>query len=426
MSLRIASIALAGAITLACTGALAAQETAAAPPVGTTAAPAELPADRVAATLADYQRWLDELAARDGTAGLATAVVIDDKVVFERTLGYADTTAQTPITPDTVFRLASLSKAFASALTGLLIDRHDLHWHTKLVDVLPDFRLKDTADTDAATVADVLGQRLGLPNNAYDNLLEAGVPYAELVARLAEVDPICAPGACYGYENVAFSLIGNVLAARLGKAFPQLVERNLFQPLGMRDASYGLAGLEASTSWARPHRVAGSGWLPFMPNETYYQLAPAAGVNASIRDMEHWLIAQMGGRPGVLPASLLDVLHTPDVVTPGELRASPWRRARLTAAHYALGWRVYTYGGETLIYHAGAVAGYRTMIGFFPKYRAGVVTLWNANAAMPSGLMPMVFDGLLGLPHVDWAGLESPPVASAVPTPSGSRKHGKS
>lgn len=424
---RLSLLALACAFALSCTSALAAQDT-----VATTPAPAAtatvtdaLPAERVATTLADYQRWLDELAARDGTAGLATAVVIDDKVVFERTLGYADAATQTPITPDTVFRLASLSKAFASALTGLLIDRHDLNWHTKLVDVLPDFRLKDTADTDAATVADVLGQRLGLPNNAYDNLLEAGVPYAELIERLAEVDPICAPGACYGYENVAFSLIGNVLAARVGKTFPQLVEHNLFQPLGMHDASYGLDGLEASASWARPHRAAGSGWLPFMPNETYYQLAPAAGVNASIRDMERWLIAQMGGRHNVLPVSLLDKLHTPDVVTPSELRASPWRRARLSAAHYALGWRVYTYGGETLIYHAGAVAGYRTMIGFFPKYRAGVVTLWNANAAMPSGLMPMVFDGLLGLPHVDWAGLESPPVANTEPTRATSSKRRK-
>lgn len=430
MSVRLSSLAFACAVALACPAVLAAQAAgASAPPAPVATATTtgdELPPERIATTLADYQRWLDELAARDGTAGLATAVVIDDKVVFERTLGYADTATQTPVTPDTVFRLASLSKAFASALTGLLVNRHDLHWNTKLVDVLPDFRLKDTADTDAATVADVLGQRLGLPNNAYDNLLEAGVPYADLVARLAEVDPICAPGACYGYENVAFSLIGNVLAARLGKAFPQLVEHNLFQPLGMHDASYGLDGLEASTSWARPHRAAGSGWLPFMPNETYYQLAPAAGVNASIRDMEHWLIAQMGGRHNVLPAKLLAVLHAPDVPTPGELHASPWRRGRLTAAHYALGWRVYTYGGETLIYHAGAVAGYRTMIGFFPKYRAGVVTLWNSNGAMPSGLMPMVFDGLLGLPHVDWAGLESPPVAAnATPTRTSARKRRK-
>jgi beta-lactamase class C len=106
---------------------------------------------------------------------------------------------------------------------------------------------------------------------------------------------------------------------------------------------------------------------------------------------------------------LLDVLHAPAIATPGELRATPWRRARLTDAHYALGWRVYEYAGNTLIFHAGAVAGYRTMIGFFPKYRIGVVTLWNSTGPTPGGLMPMVFDDLLGLPHVDWAGIESAP-----------------
>jgi beta-lactamase class C len=147
-------------------------------------------------------------------------------------------------------------------------------------------------------------------------------------------------------------------------------------------------------------------------------------VNASLHDMEKWLIAQMGGRPDVLSTSLLDVLHTPGISTPTELHETPWRRARLTDAHYALGWRVYEYAGETLIFHAGAVAGYRTMIGFFPKYHAGVVTLWNSTGATPSGLMPMVFDELLGLPHVDWAGLEGP-VAAAPSAAKKIKKRGR-
>jgi beta-lactamase class C len=109
------------------------------------------------------------------------------------------------------------------------------------------------------------------------------------------------------------------------------------------------------------------------------------------------------------------------VATPTELHATPWRSARLKSAYYALGWRVYNYGGETLIYHAGAVAGYRTMIGFFPKYHAGVVTLWNSTGPVPSGLMPMVFDGLLGLPHVDWAGIEG----SSKPASTTSKKQGR-
>jgi beta-lactamase class C len=418
MRFRHLPLALACAIGLSCTVLRAAPtgNADALPPASAHVVAAELPEARVKATLADYRRWLDELDARHGVAGMATAVVIDDKVVFEHTLGYADASKQTPITPNTVFRLASLSKAFATAVTGLLVDSGKLRWDMKLIDVLPYFKLKDMQSADQATVADILGQRLGLPHNTYDNLLEGDVSYQELVRKLDEVDNTCPPGQCYGYQNVAFSMIGDVLFARTGNFFDRLVDQRIFQPLGMQTASYGRSGLESSKSWAHPHRPgSGHSWIPFEPTETYYRVAPAAGVNASIRDMEQWLIAQMGGRQDVLPTSLLDVLHAPAVDTPTELRATPWRRARLSAAHYALGWRVYTYGGETLIYHAGAVAGYRTMIGFFPKYHAGVVTLWNSTGPMPSGLMPMVFDSLLGLPHVDWAGVESPEPAKAAP-----------
>ncbi len=417
MPFRHLPLAFACAIGLACTSLRAAPADAGKlPPASARIAAAELPAARVQATLADYRRWLDELAARNGTAGLATAVVVDDKVVFEHTLGYADAATEAPVTPTTVFRLASLSKAFATAVTGIMVDDGKLRWDMKLVDVLPYFKLKDMQSADQATVADILGQRLGLPHNTYDKLLEGDESYQELVRKLDEVDNTCAVGQCYGYQNVAFSMIGDVLFARTGNFFSRLVGQYLFHPLDMQTASYGRTALESSQSWARPHRPGKDhGWVPFEPSETYYRVAPAAGVNASIRDMEQWLIAQMGGRPNVLPANLLAVLHAPGVNTPPELRATPWRRARLSAAYYALGWRVYTYAGETLIYHAGAVAGYRTMIGFFPKYRAGVVTLWNSASAMPSGLMPMLFDGLLGLPHVDWAGVESPEPAKAAP-----------
>jgi beta-lactamase class C len=105
---------------------------------------------------------------------------------------------------------------------------------------------------------------------------------------------------------------------------------------------------------------------------------------------------------------LLTTLHTPLVETPSERRATPWRSARLRDASYALGWRVYDYAGENLVYHAGAVQGYRSMIAFFPKYHFGAVMLWNCECALPSGLMPMLLDRYLGLQKVDWAGIDTP------------------
>lgn len=392
-------------------------------------APQHLPPERIKTTLAAYQEWLARLDQRHAVAGLATAVVIDDKVVYEHTLGYANATTQEAVTPETVFRLASLSKAFATAVTGVLVNDGKLSWDTKLAEVLPFFKLKDAAAAEKATVRDILGQRLGLPRNTYDNMLEGDVSYEELVRRLDEVDMTCAVGQCYGYQNVAFSMIGDVVYAMTGDFFYRQVDKRIFFPLGMKTASYGREALEASPSWARPHRPSGpGGWRPFEPKEAYYRVAPAAGVNASLRDMEQWLIAQMGGRPDVLSPALLQTLHTPEVATPVELRSTPWRRERVSAASYALGWRVFQYGGETLIFHAGAVEGYRTMIGFFPKYRAGVVTMWNSASPMPSGLMPMVFDSMLGLEHEDWAGVESETPAGttkAAPSKSKAKRGGK-
>jgi beta-lactamase class C len=366
---------------------------------------ANLPAARVTAALKEYNHWLDQLEADDHTAGLATAVVIDGKVRYERTMGYADAGNDIEVKPDTVFRLASLSKAFATALSGLLVRRGALSWDTRLATVLPFFKLRDANASQAATVRDILSQSIGLPHNAYDNLLSDGVSYQELERKLATVPMACDPGDCYGYQNIAFSLIGDVIHAKTGRFFIQLVDRYLFLPLGMTTASYGRDGLEDSRSWARPHYKRGGEWIAYEPNTNFY-VPPAAGVNASIRDMEQWLIAQMGGRPMVLPDALLEVLHAPVIATPSERMFSNWRRARVEKASYALGWRVYDYAGHTLIFHAGAVQGYRSMIGFFPEYRAGVVVLWNCESSTPSGLMPMLLDALLGLPHEDWAGLD--------------------
>ena len=360
-----------------------------------------------AASAKDFGRWLDALEQSGQVSGLAAAVVSKDQVLLQRGVGYADAQRNQPVTTDTVFRLASLSKAFASALAAILVQDGMLSWDTHVAGVLPSFELKNVSASEKLTVRDILSQRVGLPRNTYDGLLEQDQPYQVLVEKLKEVPLACEVGDCYGYQNITFSLIGDITYAVSGDFFYHQVEKRLFHPLGMNTATYGKDALESSTSWARPHTRRGKAWVPFQINESYYHVPPAAGVNASIKDMSQWLIAQMGNRPEVLSQKLLTTLHEPEIDTPTERRASPWRRSRLRDAHYALGWRVYDYAGETLVFHAGAVRGYRAIIGFFPKYEFGAVMLWNCECAQPMGLLPMLLDRYLGLPQVDWAGIET-------------------
>ncbi|MBS0192684.1 MAG: beta-lactamase family protein [Proteobacteria bacterium] len=353
--------------------------------------------------------------------GMAMAIVQGDKVLLMKGYGTTEMGGREPVTVHTTFRLASLSKAFAGTLAGLLVQNGLLGWDWKVADHLPAFMLPNPQYTADLTVRDILSQRAGLTRNTYDRDLEAEVPFQTLVSKLAEAPMACAPGACYAYQNVSFSLIADVAYAVTGDFYTHLVSKYIFQPLGMYDSSYGRDGLMSSPSWARPHVRGGSGWVPITPKEAYYHVPPAAGVNTSIHDMTSWLMAQMGHRPDVLSPTLLADIHTPLVETVDQLHGAPWRGERLTDARYATGWRVYTYAGHTMIFHGGAVQGFRTMIGFLPDKDIGTVVLWNSESAVPSGLMPTIMDRALGLPEHDWVQVDE--VGHAAPVKKTKKKH---
>lgn len=334
--------------------------------------------------------------------GLAIALVHRGEIVTARGFGVVEAGKKQPVTADTMFRVASLSKTFASTLAALLVRDGTLSWDAHITTYLPQFKLQDMQSAQNLTVLDILSHRVGLPFNAFDRDLEADQPFPLLVAKLEQVPVTCSPGDCYAYQNIAFSLIGDVAFAVTGDFYYHLVEKRLFHPLGMDTATYGRDALEASASWARPHVRSRGRWMAVRPKETYYRIPPAAGVNASVHDLAQWLIAQSGHRPDILPESVLDAVHAPRVRTPDQLRGAPWRRERLRDAHYGLGWRVMDYSGHPLLYHAGAVQGYRAIVGILPERDLGVAILWNSESGAPSGLFPTLLDHALKLPSHDW------------------------
>lgn len=349
-----------------------------------------------------FEAIAQELVADQRVPGLAMAIVQNGRVLSARGYGITDVRAAEPVDAHTVFRLASLSKSFAGTITGMLVSEGALRWDSKLIDYMPGFRLADPNAAQQLTVADILSHRVGLTHNAYDRDIERDADYRDLLQKLAYAPMKCAPGDCYAYQNVAFSTIGDIVFAATGNFYSETVQSRIFKPLGMNDASYGLEGIEASARWARPHVRARGGWVSLMPKPTYYRVPPAAGVNASISDMAQWMIAQTGHRPDVLPAPLLATLHAPLIDTPSETRGSPWRRERVFSAGYALGWRVYNYAGHQVVFHGGAVQGYRGMMAMVPERDLGIVILWNSESSLPSGLMPTILDRAIGLPAVAW------------------------
>jgi beta-lactamase class C len=325
----------------------------------------------------DFVRLLED----DRVPGGAYAIVEDDRILRLAGHGRRVVGAAERVTPETVFRIASVSKPFAAHLTALLVEEGWLSWDEPLRRRLPEFRLADVAHSDQLQVRHILGQSAGVVPNAYDNLLDASQSLNQILPQFARLDPICRPGECYTYQNVLFSLIEPVIEGATDRRFEDLLEERIFQPLGMSDSSIGLEAYRASANRAMAHvRVSRHlPWVPAISNENYYRVAPAAGVNTSARDLASWLIAQLGHRPDLIGERALQTLTESRVRTSRELRRREWSDL-LSNAHYALGWRVYQIGEDTLYLHSGWVRGFVAEVAYSRRREIGLAVLLNAES----------------------------------------------
>ena len=349
----------------------------------------------------DYARLdarLRRLAEKPTMVGLAVGIVENGRITFLN--GYGETLEGSgdPVTPQTVFRWASVSKGVAGTIAAKLAEQGTINLNAPIANFRTSLRLPG-GNENRATLGDVLSHRLGIYRNAWDDKLEAGEDPRAIRQSIGTLASLCAPGTCWSYQNIAFDASSEVVARATGKSYQQVVRDQLFAPIGMTSASMSREGLQRSKSWARPHSV---GRRPLEVTDSYYRVPAAGGVNSNIKDMALWMIAQMGEMPDVLSEQVLSTIHAPLVSTPGERSRLRKFAERVHDPHYGYGWRSYDYAGHRIIGHRGGVNGYRSLILFDPKLKSGVVALWNSNTSQPGGLEFEVMDMIYRLPFRDW------------------------
>ena len=372
-----------------------------------------VPAERRAIDYAQLDARLKRMVEKPTMVGLAVGVIENGRITFLS--GYGETVAGSgePVTPETVFRWASVSKGLAATMVVKLAEQGKIKLDAPVANYAPGLKLPAGAEY-RASVRDLLSHRLGLYRNAFDNKLEEGIQPAVLRRELSSLNLICPPGTCWSYQNVAYDASTDIVRRSMRLSYEQAVRQTLFDPIGMSSASTTREGLVSAKSWARPHSV---GRRPQEVLEPYYQVPAAGGVNSNIKDLALWMIAQAGGMPDVLSPRLLSTVHAPLVKTPGERGRLRKFLERVGDAHYGLGWRRYDYAGHSIVGHRGGVNGYRSLILFDPQKKSGVVALWNSNTSQPGGLEFEVMDMIYGLPFRDWMELDKPPSTRTAPVP---------
>ncbi len=344
--------------------------------------------DEMKHLFSNFDEWLNAEIESTGTVGGAVAIIYKDKIAYQKCFGVRKTGTADSVDEHTVFRLASVSKTFTGVLSGILVQENKLDFNECVKEILPDFKLNRSLNTDSLTIRNLLTHTSGLTPHAYDDLVESHVPFNTILTRLKHAAISANPGKAYSYQNVMFSLMDTILTLKTDMNFDRQIREKIFNPLDMSDASTGFQSFRDNENKAWPHGKTNTSYQLLPLNNRYYSTAPAAGVNASISDMSKYTLALLDNENPLLGDSVSQIVFEPQIVTPlsrGYFKY--WDDIDLKS--YGLGWRLIDYKGRKIACHSGYVRGYKSEIVICRQENIGFVYLTNSPDAVASQSAPV-------------------------------------
>jgi CubicO group peptidase (beta-lactamase class C family) len=358
-----------------------------------------------------------EQARRDwNVPGLAVAIVKNGKVVHARGYGVRELGKPGPVDADTLFAIASNTKAFTAAAIAMLADDGKLTLNDRVVAHLPYFELYDPYVTRDIRISDLLSHRSGLGTFSGD-LLWYGTPYSRAeVVRRARFLPQAGPfRGRYGYQNIMFVAAGEIVTAASGRTWDAFVKERIFNPLGMTRTISTFADVGKATNIATPH--AGT-YAPLQPYPWYSWDAcgPAASIVSSANDMAKWIALHLNGGTvdgrRLFSESAQRAMWTPHVSfttdpNPAVPAASLATSMRMPVRFrgYGLGFSVSDYRRRFVAEHGGAADGMFSHLTLVPEEQLGFVILTNSDTGLSSALSNTILDAYLGGDGRNWSRL---------------------
>ena len=323
----------------------------------------------------------DLLTAYSGSSvpGASVVVIRDGQLIVRRAYGMADLEHRVLATPETDYRLASVSKQFTAMAVMLLVKDGKLRYDQPIRDFLPEL----PPATAAVTVRHLLNHTSGLLD--YEDLIPETrtmqLDDNDVLALLAAQDSVYYPaGTQYRYSNSGYVLLGLIVARVSGMSLPAFLRARIFEPLGMR-----ATGMHVEGSDTIPHRAYGYSPRGGTFVQTDQSLTSATlgdgGIYTNVDDMVLWDQALYG-------TTLVDSATLALATTPPQLPAG-------AETQYGFGWFVDSYRGEKRWRHTGETSGFRNAILRFPGRRLTIVVLTNRSSGEPLAIAERIADRLL-------------------------------
>ena len=385
-------LAAACALVFAATGALA--QTPAQHPLPPPVSTGDTARPMLPPQLADFGAYVDSARKTFDVPGIAVAIVKDGHVVMEQGFGLRELGKGDKVDADTLFAIASNTKAFTAAALQQLAEAGKLDMDDRVIEHLPWFRMSDAYVTHEMRIRDLLAHRSGLSLGAGDLLYWPPTDYTtrDVVERLAKVPIKNSFRAGYAYDNILFAVATLVIEQASGQSYADYVREHIFKPVGMNESLIDKTYLKRGMDVATGHAKADFKDLKPVPPMAWLNDPGAGGIYSSVHDLAKWMNVQLAG--GALPTTGADGkpkrLFSEDsqhqmwsMLTPIEIhKAQVPELASLTPDFFGYGesWFLSDYQGRKLVWHTGGWPGMVSRVTLVPELKLGVVVLTNAES----------------------------------------------
>lgn len=336
--------------------------------------------------------------------GAAVAVIENGKIVHVAGYGVREFGKPDKVTADSLFEVASTTKAFTALTVALLADEGKLDWDDPVRKHYKTFRLLDPLANENVTVRDLLCHRTGLPR--HDALwYKTDLTREQIIERIGAAKPNKQFRQQYQYQNIMFLTAGELVGRVAGGTWDDFIRQRIFNPLGMTHTTTRFSEAMQQTDRAMPHRknkddVKTFDWINFE------NVGAAGCINSSARDLAQWVLLHTNGGEfngkRIVSVKNLEETYEPHMVIRADAAAKALN-PDTTQNTYALGWNIAHYRGHRILGHAGVLDGFRARVTLIPETKSGIVVLANlGRTTLPESVTNSLVDLLLNLPAKDW------------------------
>lgn len=341
------------------------------------------------------------------TPGFAVAIVQKDKIVYAKGFGYKDVENQVPVTENTLFAIGSSSKAFTSAVLGVLRKDEKIDFDERPGKYIPELRFSEPWMNEQIIVKDLMAHRTGLPRHDFSWFMFPSESKTELIKRIEFQEPFTGLRQQWYYNNWMFFLQGEIGARLTGKTWEQNVKELFFDKLGMTRSNFRIPEMEKDADKSFGYSVELDGKTSKMDYYNIAAMGPAGAINSSVSEMSNWLITWINGGKfkgeQIIPEDYVKEAMSAQMVVAAGTPSK--EHPDVQFSNYGYGWFLASYRGHYRVEHGGNIDGFSASASFFPTDSLGIMILTNQNGSpLPNVVRNMIADHMLNLEPADWLG----------------------